>query len=97
MFDAARGHCPFAPDRREASLTSLGERVRSVLHGIRAPGDTSYTMVVPTYNRAGLLSRLLDYLEAEGAWFPLLILDSSAEEIRRHNADRIARSPLEIF
>jgi len=53
-------------------------------------------MVVPTHNRAGLLSRLLDYLEAEGAWFPLLILDSSAEEIRRHNADRIARSLLEI-
>ena len=78
LFDAARGHCPFAPDRREASLTSLGERVRSVLHGIRASGDTSYTMVVPTYNRAGLLSRLLDYLEAEGAWFPVLILDSSA-------------------
>jgi len=96
MFDAARGDRPFAPDRREASLTSLGERVRGVLQGIRASGDTSYTMVVPTYNRARLLSRLLDYLEAEGAWFPLLILDSSAEEIRRHNADRIARSPLEI-
>ena len=67
-----------------------------MFHGIRGSGDTSYTMVVPTHDRAELLSRLLDYLEAEGAWFPLLILDSSADGIRRHNADRIARSPLAI-
>ena len=67
-----------------------------MFHGIGGSGDTSYTLVVPTHDRAELLSRLLDYLEAEGAWFPLLILDSSAEGIRRRNADRIARSPLEI-
>jgi glycosyltransferase domain-containing protein len=63
-----------------------------VLSGSR----TSYTMVITTHNRAALLSRLLDYLEAERASFPLLILDSSAAVVQRENANRIAHSRLEV-
>jgi len=55
-----------------------------------------YTLVVPTYNRTLKLSRLLDYLEREAADFPILVLDSSAEEARRENGGRITRSPLSI-
>ncbi len=56
----------------------------------------AYTLIVTAYNRAGLLLRLLDYLEREAADFPVLVLDSSADVARRANAERIGRSPLAI-
>lgn len=59
-------------------------------------GGHSYTLVVMTYDRSPLLSRLLDYLEREGADFPVVVLDSSHDEARRANADRIARSALSV-
>ena len=77
-------------------LTSVRAAVRDMVRGWAGRGETSYTMVVTTHHRTALLSRLLDYLEAEKAWFPLVILDSSSEGVARDNADRIARSPLDI-
>jgi len=56
----------------------------------------SYTLVIPTYDRPELLSRLLDYLEREKIDFPILVMDSSHDDGRARNASRIARSPLAI-
>jgi len=56
----------------------------------------SYTLIVPTYDRPALLSRLLDYLERQRADFSLVVLDSSHDRARAANATRIARSPLSI-
>jgi glycosyltransferase domain-containing protein len=55
-----------------------------------------YTLIITTHNRSALLARLLDYLEREGVDFPVMILDSSGDDIRQANASRIARSPLTI-
>ena len=77
-------------------MTGIRHRVRRAFGGATGTDETSYTTVVTTHNRPALLSRLLDYLEAEKARFPLVILDSSADAARRDNVERIARSPLEI-
>ncbi len=55
-----------------------------------------YTLVIPTYNRAAHLARLLDYLEREKADFPIVVLDSSEEPARAQNGERVARSHLAI-
>ncbi len=56
----------------------------------------SYRLIVPTYDRPALLSRLLDYLERQRADFSIVVLDSSHDGVRAANATRIARSPLSI-
>jgi len=56
----------------------------------------AYTLLVLTYDRPAMLSRLLDYLERQGADFPVIVLDSSHAEAGQANARRIARSPLSI-
>ncbi|WP_029008349.1 TIGR00180 family glycosyltransferase [Azospirillum halopraeferens] len=43
-----------------------------------------FTLVVPTYNRSHLLSALLRMLSAQGADFPVMVLDSGREEHRAH-------------
>ena len=55
-----------------------------------------YTLVIPTYNRAAHLARLLDYLEREKADFPIVVLDSSEAPAREQNGERVARSHLAI-
>jgi len=62
--------------------------------GVEAVG--AYTLLVLTYDRPAMLSRLVDYLERQGANFPVFVLDSSHDEARRANAGRIAKSPLAI-
>lgn len=56
----------------------------------------SYTLVVPTFNRPQLLRRLLRYLELSDARFGTLVLDSSAPEHKRANADAVASVKLRI-
>jgi glycosyltransferase domain-containing protein len=56
----------------------------------------SYTLVVPTFNRPQLLRRLLRYLELSDARFGILVLDSSAPEHKRANAEAVASVKLRI-
>jgi glycosyltransferase domain-containing protein len=56
----------------------------------------AYTLVIPTYNRAARLARLLDYLEREKADFPIVVLDSSEAPAREQNGERVARSHLAV-
>jgi len=48
-------------------------------------GERSYTLVVPTYNRPKELGRLLQFLARQGARFPVLVLDSSRDDVRAAN------------
>lgn len=47
----------------------------------------NYTLVVPTYNRAEDLGRLLRFLERQNAPFPILVLDSSRPEVHQLNVE----------
>lgn len=47
---------------------------------------TSYTLLVPTYNRPNDLGRLLRFLTSQNAAFPVLVLDSSRPGERAQNA-----------
>lgn len=60
------------------------------------PGDllARHTLVIPTYNRAALLKRLVTYYAARQP-MPILVLDSSAPEIAAENAAALA--PYEVF
>ena len=44
-----------------------------------------YTLVIPTFNRPVDLARQLRFLAHQKAAFPVLVLDSSAEEIHQKN------------
>lgn len=80
-----------------AAARRLGHRRRRPGRGDPThtpPG--AYTLLVLTYARPAMLSRLLDYLERQGADFPVIVLDSSHAEACQANATRIARSPLSI-
>jgi glycosyltransferase domain-containing protein len=55
-----------------------------------------FTLIIPTYNRAGLLAALLSYLETEQADCRVLVLDSSNPEVLAANRARVAASSLDI-
>lgn len=55
-----------------------------------------YTLVIPTYNRSSLLAALLRFLVAEGADFPILVLDSSSPEHRERNRALAAQTSLKL-
>jgi len=82
----------------------VGSAASAVSGEVEAHGSTlatragldAYSMVIMTYNRAALLSRLLDYLEHFKPTCPIIVLDSSADESREKNAARIGRSPLRV-
>ena len=56
----------------------------------------NYTLVIPTYNRSQLLAALLRFLTAEGADFPIIVLDSSSSEYRTRNKALLAASRLQL-
>jgi glycosyltransferase domain-containing protein len=86
---------PLVTRARKRSSGGVGWAQRARPDPMTPPRD-AYTLIVTTYNRAGYLSRLLDYLEREAADFPVLVLDSSADPARVANAERIGRSPLAV-
>jgi glycosyltransferase domain-containing protein len=55
-----------------------------------------YTLIIPTFNRPSQLAALLAHLRRSSAHFPIIIIDSSAEEVREQNAVAIAASGLSI-
>ncbi|MCW4117004.1 TIGR00180 family glycosyltransferase [Aurantimonas sp. MSK8Z-1] len=55
-----------------------------------------YTLVIPTYNRPESLGRLLRYLEAMQFEFPVLVLDSSRDELRERNRVLVDKLDLKI-
>jgi len=55
-----------------------------------------YTLIIPTYNRSRLLMALLRFLAAEGADFPIMVLDSSNAEHRVRNRALAAQSVLKL-
>ncbi len=89
MGDGADEHQQLGTLTRALSLIGRGEcRSDSV------PDD--YTLVIPTYNRSQLLAALLRFLAAEGADFPILVLDSSNTEHRERNRSLAAQSSLKL-
>lgn len=55
---------------------------------------TSHTLVMPTYNRADLVLRLVDFCARSAPEMPVLVLDSSADAIKAQNAAALpARHP----
>lgn len=50
-----------------------------------AHASARFTLIVPTYNRPGELARLLSFLQRHRVEFPILVLDSSAPEIKAQN------------
>jgi glycosyltransferase domain-containing protein len=58
--------------------------------------DFDHTLVITTYNRPALLSRLLDYLAKDGTPLSVLVLDSSDAVTQRENEQCIKQSPLAI-
>lgn len=81
-----------------ASPDAGGQPVPRVVHVPRPDGPlaTQYTLVVPTYNRHAMLSRLLAYLERKASPFPVLVLDSSEAEAQRKNAHAISAGPANV-
>jgi glycosyltransferase domain-containing protein len=55
-----------------------------------------YTLIIPTFNRPSLLATLLLHLRKSQADFPIIILDSSAEEAKQQNAVAITNSGLAV-
>jgi glycosyltransferase domain-containing protein len=55
-----------------------------------------YTLIIPTFNRPSLLAALLVHLRRSSAVFPIIVLDSSAEEAKQQNAIAIADSGLVV-
>jgi glycosyltransferase domain-containing protein len=55
-----------------------------------------YTLIIPTFNRPSLLGTLLAHLRRSGANFPIIVLDSSADEVKQQNAVAIANSGLAV-
>jgi glycosyltransferase domain-containing protein len=58
--------------------------------------DLRYTLVIPTYNRPDQLARLVRCLAYQGAGFPVIVLDSSREEVHARNAAACAKSGLDV-
>lgn len=51
--------------------------------------ERRYTLLVPTYNRPQELGQLLRFLARQGTPFPVLVLDSSRDDVRAANRDAI--------
>lgn len=62
------------------------------------PGNlaSSYTLVIPTFNRSHQLRRLLRYLERQSAPFTVLVLDSSAPDHKKSNAQVVGSVKLRV-
>lgn len=58
--------------------------------------EPRYTLVVPTYDRPEQLARLLRSLAYQGAAFPVVVLDSSREDVQARNAAACAKSGLDV-
>lgn len=54
----------------------------------------NYTLVIPTYNRAESLARLLRYVASDQIDFRVRVLDSSRPEVREANRKTIAALPI---
>jgi len=54
---------------------------------------TPFSLLVPTFNRAALLRRLLSYYRTARFTYPIIIADSSPEDVLCENRDTIARCP----
>jgi glycosyltransferase domain-containing protein len=87
-----------------AASSTFSNTVTGKLPSLRAvdaprsndPLAALYTLVVPTYNRRDMLSRLLAYLDHQGTPFPILVLDSSEAEIQQENARAISGGPANV-
>ena len=53
--------------------------------------DSSYSILIPTYNRAPFVERLLSFLSHAGITAPVVIADGSDDEHRERNSDLILR------
>jgi len=58
--------------------------------------NNQFTLLIPTFNRPNDLFRLLTYLERHGSNFPILVLDSSSEDVHAKNQEQAARLKLNI-
>ena len=58
--------------------------------------EPRYTLIVPTYNRPDQLARLLRSLAYQGANFPVVVLDSSVEDVRARNEAACGKSGLDV-
>lgn len=56
----------------------------------------AYTLIIPTFNRADLLARLLRSLERQGADFPILILDSGDDTSKLANRATVKSVKLSV-
>ena len=56
--------------------------------------DQIYTLIIPTFNRPESIERLLRYLVAQNVDFPVRVLDSSRQRVRKLNRKLIASLPL---
>ena len=52
---------------------------------------TPFSLLIPTFNRAALLRRLLSYYTAAQFPHPIIVADSSVDDIRDENRDTISR------
>ena len=58
--------------------------------------EPRYTLIVPTYDRPEQLARLLRSLAYQRAPFPVVVLDSSRDEVQARNAAACAKSGLDV-
>jgi glycosyltransferase domain-containing protein len=66
------------------------------LSGRRNEAIADFTLIVPTFNRPADLRRLLRYLSRQPQRFRILIAESSAQEVRRHNVASAEELGLQI-
>lgn len=55
-----------------------------------------FTLIVPTHDRPGHISRLLRFLSQQRVEFPIWVLDSSRQEIQAQNAGSVVRENLDL-
>lgn len=79
------------------TLTANSAIVDGLAHKIRRRSlALQYTLLIPTYNRASSLGRLLAYLAARQFRYPIRVLDSSESEALAVNRQTIRQSPLDV-
>ncbi|NYT04902.1 MAG: TIGR00180 family glycosyltransferase [Methanomicrobiales archaeon] len=54
------------------------------------PDPSDCSIVIPTFNRPRYLARLLQYYDATGASLPVIVADSSPDDVKRINEESIA-------
>jgi len=72
-----------------AASAGIGGLIRAPNNRRQRAGEiglaTDFTLVIPTYNRQGLVRNLLRYLESQQFHYPVLVLDSSRDEVKEEN------------